>query len=335
MTGMMILVVASVFGCNAPAPDEREEYGTYKVEAETVMTLDKARRIAIDGDAETFTARVVYAGHESLVVVNVNDDLKIVLDSEMKRLDFLSRQFTLNAAMEAPILKLLLEDKERILETSTLNVGWVQYDGHAVDGAVLVDVAAASDDVSSEKVGVASQPLIYDYPNDAFYVPYYGTSTVYTSGTLQKIWLDSNSKLVISSYNSGLEIDTIIHGGQNNATCQTSGTSSNMPGWYADTEFLDDSGSTNCSIGTISAQQLQTNTLYWTWHPFGSFNSWANPLIDIQYQPKSWCLWVVNQAQCEANKPWCMCNMSYYPTEWLVSYNYNDAPGQEVSWIRN
>jgi hypothetical protein len=337
--GAIPLVSSILCGCGLRhAPTEREKPNAYRVVTDGNMTLQDAESIAAAGEAESFTARITYSSHESLVVIRVGDDLDEVVDSEIRRLDFLSQQFSTDVALEDPVLQQLLEDKRNVLESSTLKVEWVQYNGYAVDGAVRV--AEATSVEAPDGVGTVTQPVITDWPSDAFYTPYYGTSTIYTSGTLQKIWLDSNSTIIISSYDNGLEVDTVIHGGSSNATCQTSGASSNMPGWYADTERLDGRGNTNCSIGTIHANQLQTNTLYWTWHPFGSFNTEANPYIDIQYQPKDWCPWVYTSSQCESNKPWCMCGIGWplynpYPTQYLLSYNYYDAPGQEISWQRD
>ncbi|MFA5853888.1 MAG: hypothetical protein WC866_02250 [Patescibacteria group bacterium] len=301
-----------------------------------MSSLDGAASIAHEGGADSFTVRVVYSGHESQVTVPGAESLEVVVQSEIDRLEFLSRQFSPDDSMEAPVHQQFLNDLQAIRESGALQVRWVQYHGYPIEGSVLMNNRAPLQDVSTEdELGSVSQALVTDWTQDAWWTPAGGTSTIYTSGTLQKFWLDSSSKSIINNYSSGLEMDTVVQGGSSNATCSTNGVSSNMPGYYADTEFLDGGGNTNCSVGTVNSSQLQTWTLYWTWHPFGSFNTSANPYITVMYQPKSWCWWVVSTSQCEDNKPWCMCNMSQYTTEWLISYNYNDRPGQETSWTKN
>lgn len=336
-----------LFGCSAGTDGKDDDPGGGRIHADLVqgVTLQEVSDVLAGENVTVFTARVVYTEHEAYVQVDESQGgVEKVLVDERARLAFLRDQFSENDMFEAPIKERFTSDIDALDASSDLLVRWVEYDGVQVDLEGLADQQSLIEEPedpsppNSSGVGKAQQAIVTDYTGDAWWVPAGGTSTIYTTGTLQKFWLDSSALSLVDDPDSGLEIDTVIWG-ESNATCSTSGVSSNMPGYYADTEALDE-GNRNCSVGTVSASQLQTWTLYWTWHPFGSFNAGANPFIAVMYQAKDWCPWVSTTVACYANKPWCMCSIGFpyqnpYPTEWLISYNYNDRPGQETSWTKN
>jgi hypothetical protein len=235
--------------------------------------------------------------------------------------------------MEGVVHAQLTEDLALLRNNEGFHVLWLETDLEEFESEFVLSVES-SDTPAVPDVASVAQPLT-DWTGDAYYVPAGGTSTVSTSGTLQKFWLDPASKVALSGTQDGLEIDTNITP-RSAATCGSSGVSSNMPGFYMDTEAFDVFGSARvCSVGTVNAGSLQVGTLYWTWHPFASLNTGANPKFDILYQPSKWCSWVGSSATCNGNKPWCMCSRSDLPIEWLISYNYNEAPNVEKSWIKN
>lgn len=328
------------------SPDGDGQTTRTHADLEQGVTLrDVANQLADEG-ITSFTARIAYTEHETYLQVDeALGGIEQALAAERARLVFLRDQFSESDSLEAPVKERFSLDIEAIDATVDLSVLWVEYAGEQVDlGELAVQqTAVETPDLEAatpnpDGIGTVKQAVVTDYGGDAWWIPAGGTSTIYTTGTLQKFWLDASALSLVDDSDSGLEIDTVIWGASN-ATCSTSGVSSNMPGYYADTEALDE-GNRNCSVGTVASNQLQTWTLYWTWHPFGSFNAGANPFIAIMYQAKDWCPWVTNHAACYANRPWCMCAIDYpnqnpYPTEWLISYNYYDRPGQETSWTKN
>lgn len=189
----------------------------------------------------------------------------------------------------------------------------------------------------SHGVGTAVSALT-DFGGDPYYTPAGGTSTISTSGTLQKFWLDASSKNALNTWSDGLEMDTLVLPRQN-ATCGND-VSSNMPDWYKDTEAFDDffyATARTCSVGTNSAAKLQVGTLYWTWHSFGSILVDGVLHFQVNYQPSNWCWWngFSIPAQCLATGAWCMCSRSDMPIEPLINYTYSEGAGAEEHWIKN
>jgi hypothetical protein len=338
MRVLFVLMVSSFVLLLGACGNIKEEKLANHAELVNGVTLNE-----IAGDLESrgvkqFVARLVYSGHETQVLVSSGvSELKEVIAAERARLVFLRDQFSLQNEQEVRIHQQFDEDISVLDHAGIVHVSWVEYPGRQVelgDRVVSQYVMKKPDQTKNPNVsmGVINQPIT-DYTGDQVFTPNGGTSTIYTSGTLQKFWLDQDAIDAIDFYEDGLEIDTIIKP-KTAATCNTSGVSSNLPSYYADTEFSDSPSSRNCSVGSISGMSLEPWTLYWTWHPFSSFSTSAH--IDVQYQPKSWCWWITGFPQCENNKPWCMCEHNIYDeTSWLISYYYSEAPGVEVTWYKN
>lgn len=342
---MLSFIIMSFWVIGCTGEDETVYTNTFRVTPSENINLEEAAEIAKNGGAEEFIARIAYSGHDSNITVYDINDLGAVISAEVARLEFLSSQFSQDDPLEAPVYAQFIRDIKGISEGGTLSVRWVQYVGYAVDGSEVIEYTekeTVASDNHNNNVSISKRAMVTDYPQDAWWTPAGGTSTIYTTGTLQKFWLDSASKSIINTAINGLEIDTVI-AGSSNATCNTNGVSSNMPGYYADTEALDwfnGGNNRNCSVGTIHADYLQIGTLYWVWHPFSSFNAAANPSITVMYQAKDWCPWVADIYDCALDMPWCMCAIEWpyanpYPTQYLINYNYNDRPGLETSWIKN
>lgn len=339
LTHLFAVIVALAVGCvmvgceGSDGERSSDQPAHYKVSLPPGSTLADAVLLLQPSGADEFKARVVYSGHESQVVVPTDlGGTEGVVRAERDRLRFLSEQFSPNNALESVVRDQFERDIVNLDASGTVTVSWVEYVGLSIKGSILASEVASRSELTSKEVGVVKQ-AITDWPNDQSFTPAGGTSTVYTTGTLQKFWLDAASAGTIDYVEDGLEIDTVIKP-KSAATCNTAGVSSNLPNYYADTEFLDSPSSRNCSVGTVSGISLQIGVLYWTWHPFSSFSTSAH--VDVQYQAKSWCFWISTFQQCNNDRPVCMCEHSMYPeTSWLVSYNYSEAPGIETSWIKN
>lgn len=300
-------------------------------------TFDAIRLFENDGVVPDMVVRVVYPDHESEVEIgglSADEAANEVLTTEEGLLDFLITQFNPNDRLEDHIYDDLTADLSDIRTNGTLEVHWVTMNGEFTIEDGIVDSVLYAELPNINERPTASGKSITDYTGDDDYVPAGGTSTIYTSGTLQKFWMDEDSADSFNAASDGLEMDTLISS-RSYASCGSS-TSSNMPDYYKDTEAFDSlSGYRTCSIGTISADELVEDELYWTWHTFSSFSSTRNPRILINFQPTRWGSAVLNETMCIALGAWCMYGRTDMPIEHLISYYYNDAPGVEEDWTKN
>ena len=304
-------------------------------------TFDAIKLFENDGIVPDMVVRVIYPDHESEVEIgglSADEATNEVLTTEEDLLGFLVTQFNPNDRLEGRVYDNLTADLGDLRTNGTLEVHWVTMNGEfVVEGENIDSITYTELPPVKDERPTASNERITDYTSDASYVPAGGTSTVYTSGTLQKFWMDANSANSFNASNDGLEIDTVISS-RSYATCGSS-VSSNMPDYYKDTEAFDWFGSSgayrNCSVGTLSADALAEGTLYWTWHTFSAFSSAMNPRILINFQPVRWGTAVVNEGMCFTLGAWCMYGRTDMPTESLIVYYYNDAPGIETSWTKN
>lgn len=261
--------------------------------------------------------------------------------SEKEKLEFLLKNFDPDNKMEAPAHKELTDTLQELKSKGTLDIirAIAQNDilanlkNHSLIALYRVTDNLAIDKRQENGVGKTTQ-AITDWTNDAAYMPVAGTSSIWTSGTLQKFWFDSASLSYYTDVEDGFEVDTSITPGYSYSQCG-SGWGSNLPHPYRDTEAFDPESPRTCSVGSTRANLLIPNHLYWTWRSFSYFNTAIYLKIDVKFQPSKWCWWVPDQNDCELNRPWCMCRRNDMPIEWAVSYYYEEAPGQEVSWTRN
>jgi len=287
------------------------------------------------------SVRIAYPDHESEIDVgnmSADDAANYILQSEQEQLEFLVTQFNPDDIREASVYEAMRSDLDELIATDDLQVGWIAtYDQVSMDDPLIESIASVKIPIVEGEIGnEVDDKSIHDYTGDASWVPAGGTSTIYTSGTLQKFWMDADSADAFNSTSDGIEIDTLIKY-RSYATCGSS-VSSNMPDYYKDTEFGDGGNYRNCSVGTISANQLSEDTLYWTWFPFASFNSSKNPRAYIQFQDSTWCSWIFSRSMCvAAGGAWCMCKdvATPYNPQWLIAHSYNDAPGIEVEWEKD
>lgn len=287
------------------------------------------------------TVRVFYPDHESeieVVGLSAEEATNDVLTKEEELLSFLVTQFDPDDHREGRVYEGLTADLDGLHEGRGLEVRWLKMRGeYAIEDERIDTVRSVEFALVEAEQATASGKSITDYTGDASYTPAGGTSSIYTSGTLQKFWMDEDSADAFDAASDGLEMDTVISS-RSYARCGSS-TSSNMPDYYKDTEAFDwwgsSSGYRNCSIGTISADELVEDDLYWTWHSFSSFSSSRNPRILINFQPTTWGSAVLNETMCVALGAWCMYSRSDMPTESMIVYNYNDAPGIEEEWVKD
>ncbi len=291
-----------------------------------------------DSLTQQMTVRISYPDHESEVEIDsmtADEAIKHVISAEDELLSFLVTQFDPNDDLEAPVFNELTADLRRLRTNDSLEVRKVTLNGHcSVEGDIIdyIEVVYIAPDISfSPPTGYNAS--ITDWSGDPSYTPAGGTSSIYTSGTLQKFWMDSDSANSFTTVSDGLEIDTLIYP-RWSAYCGSA--TSNMPLWYKDTEAFDFvSEWRTCSVGTIDAYSLAQWKLYWTWHSFYYFANASSPYIQINFQPTTWGTYVNSRALCKYYGNWCMYSRSDMPTRHLTAYYYNDAPGTEVSWTKN
>ena len=279
--------------------------------------------------------RITYSDHESEVDVGgatPEETADAVVEAERSRLAFLLDQFNADDPREANVYFALVDDGDLLENKGTVQASRLTAHGvMAFDGADIIKSVDAVEIFQEEETASASSKTVNDYTSAASYVPEGGTSSIYTSGTLQKFWMDEDSADAFNSSEDGVEIDTLIKS-RSYAECGSS-TSSNLPDYYKDTEFGDGSSYRNCSIGTVSADELMEGERYWTWYSFKSFQTSKDPTIYVQFQPSKWCWWV---GSCSSSTgAWCMCSRSDMPIEWLITYKYSDAPSVETPWEKN
>lgn len=340
----MFFVGVFLIGCaNVPAPNETEEQ---EVVTRLVMvgnvSVEQAVEILEGVPAEVAEVRLRYPDHETIWGFDPADQDAIndFYDEEEEQLSFLLSNFDPNDPMEAEVYDQLFSDLENLGNPGVPTVRWVELDGRIeVSSPLFAEVQyveASSINTSSEDMGRLHE-AITDRTADPYYTPAGGTSTIFTTGTLQKFWLDERARDALRSAQDGLEINTLIYD-RSDASCAWFGVRSSLPDYYRDTEDLDSFSSPevrNCAVGSVTVNALEAWRLYWTWHPFGSFNARRNPFIVVQYQPSRWCSWIFTKFQCNRDRPYCMCSRGDMPIRSLISYNYNEAPGREVSWIKN
>jgi len=278
------------------------------------------------------------------------DQLAELIKAEENLLRFLISNFNPEDKMEAPIHAELTVDLEDLLAHGDPKIDYVvafseHVPSNIIENNLVVSIrdveayraeAMSASVASDDRFTVAEQAIIEDFTGDASYNPYYGTSTVYGTGSLQKFWLDNTALSALRSGAVGFEVKTLVQR-KDWAQCKRSGWGSNLPGKYYDTELGDDADAASrvCSIGTVFLGSVRPNTMYWTWQPLSSFRASYNPQIYIQWAPKTWCWWTVSDLQGIAAPAYHTCNFAGMPIEWLVGYKYRDAPGREVSYIMN
>lgn len=286
--------------------------------------------------------RIVYDDHESeidVVGATPEETADTVIETELDRLSFLVTQFNAEKSRESDIYFALLDDHDFVKNEDTLLVSRLNVEGAVIikNSDIVESVEVLTRFVQENGDTSASPKSIKDWTGDAGYVPEGGTSSIYTSGTLQKFWMDEESADYFNAASDGIEIDTLVD--PRSASKCGSSASSNMPNAYKDTEAFDWYGSSskyrNCSVGTMTADELVEDTLYWTWHTFKNFSSSSNPKLHVMFQPSTWGGYVISESDCLSWGAWCMFSRSDMPSEYLVSYNYNDAPGVETSWVKN
>lgn len=334
---LTLLVATMIFACGTEVPPQPEEV-LQKTRISLIDRTGLADATAMLREQGLLQAKVRlhYVSHETEIEVGLTQGgaAEQIRRAEKDRLAFLLSNFNANDPHEALVHQHLMQDMSDLEARISPQVRWAEVEGHYdMENALIADVVHISRSKLQVKESAHLSFLITDWTGDAWYVPAGGTSTVGTSGTLQKFWLDSNAKNALNQVQDGLEIDTLIKE-RAHATCGSS-VSSNLPDYYSDTEFMDGPDFRNCTVGTITANALYASTLYWTWYPFASFNSSANPRIDIQYQPSKWCWWITGKGDCAIDPAWCMCSRNDLPIEWLIRYNYNEAPSVETSWVKN
>lgn len=343
-----ILYIVSVFSYMGCVSNQVTEQVAGSGDSITIINFvsgtnifDAVKLFERDDLVPDMTVRIFYPDHESEVEIgglSADETANEVLFKEEELLSFLVTQFDSSDRRESRVHNNLAADLDGLREASGLEVRWVTMRGEYMieDESIDTVFSIRLPFVETEQL-TASGKSITDYTGDASYTPAGGTSTVYTSGTLQKFWMDEDSADAFVAVSDGLEMDTVISS-RSYAKCGSS-TSSNMPDYYKDTEAFDWWGSSsayrNCSIGTLSADELVEDDLYWTWHSFSSFSSSKNPRILINFQPTTWGSAVLSETMCAVLGAWCMYSRSDMPTESMIIYNYNDAPSVEEEWVKD
>jgi hypothetical protein len=303
------------------------------------VSPEQAFEILEDISTETAEVRLRYPDHETIWGLDLTnpDAIEDLYRGEEEQLSFLLSNFDPNDPLEVEIYDQLSSDLENLGNQGIPTVRWVELSGRIEINSLLFAevqyIEVLHDTLEGGDTG-RSYEAITDWSGDAYYVPVGGTSKISASGTFQKILLDDRARDALSGTRDGMEIDTLIKG-RSNATCAIFGVSSNLPNFYRDTEISDTTDYRNCSVGTAFARKLSTWTWYWTWHPFSYFNAKQNPLIHVQYQPGRWCWWEPTELACRIDGPLCLCSRGDMPIQYLISYNYNEAPGRELYWWRN
>lgn len=316
----------------------KEQTGFRAVLAENVG-VEQALSLVGQLQSKNASLRLHYQDHEAAVAVAEGDTLSVVLAKEKERLTFISAQFHVDIPMEVAV-KAEIEADLASLESTGPSVKSVEFKtGVNPKSSVIAKFETVSRPIvvhnDNPGLGTAVSALT-DWTGDTWYDPAYGTSTISTSGTFQKFWLDTSSKNALNWVSDGLEIDTLVFPRQN-ATCGND-VGSNMPDWYKDTEAFDDfnyATARTCAVGTISAAKLQVGQLYWTWHSFGSVLVDGVLNFRVDYQPSRWCAYVYDTNMCRGYGAWCMCSRNDLPIEWLISYTYSEGAGVEEHWIKN
>jgi hypothetical protein len=145
------------------------------------------------------------------------------------------------------------------------------------------------------------------------------------------------------------EIDSMFksaQSGNNVVSCgNDSGTIfSNLPSPYIDTELSDDDAWRVCTVGTQHTSDLQTWYLYWTWRSLDNLKTNENPYMRFSLQPSEAC-YLCGTTLYYSWPALCTCAISSPSNlnnndgdhwwQWIIEYNYWEAPGVEKSWIRN
>ncbi|MBD3311151.1 MAG: hypothetical protein GF349_01475 [Candidatus Magasanikbacteria bacterium] len=299
-----------------------------------------------------------HSSHWLLESGSPDEQLEQLLEAEEDQLNFLITNFDPEDELEAPVYAELNRDLNDLREFQDLPVSSIMIEEGFFNQELKKHDLVMSVSFHEEKpvaiqaiAGhdngqyVVGQQAITDYRySDRNYMPVGGTSTIWTTGSLQKFWFDDSSLRYLNGHQDGIEIDTLIYP-RYSARCGSSGWGSNLPWKYKDSEAFDwyTGSARNCSVGSISANQLRPWRLYWTWHPFSYFNTRYTPFVKIQFQPSKWCDWIDSTEECIQGNvygmlrglAWCMCSRDDLPIRNLLSYYYFEAPGREVRWQRN
>ncbi len=328
---LTVAVALAVLGCSGPAPmddaDSRTDSGELVVRFGEGVTLQEVAHFAAFGrERSSVRCSVRYRSHR--VDVNLN------LDEEVARLEGLRGRFSKQIEIEDTIRRQIDGDLANLRNGTGPLVDWclvpskslLDLEDRFELSVIAYDTAQELDDTRMY------QSALSDYSDDPVYVPLGGTSTIYAEGSLQKFWLDRSADQVFTEAEDGLEIAVVP---VSDVDCAMSGFASNLPDNYAGDWSFDFGYAKSCRVGTINAQALRPNVLYWTWHPFRSFLTAHDPEFTIMYRPMKRCLWIQTNVECSIFPYWCMCRRDDLPPQPLVGYHWSEAPGHEVPWWRN
>lgn len=309
---------------------EQESFSVIKFQEGT--TSSEALRLFQTNNNPDLEVTVVlpsYTSHRYVRKDSPENQQASILNQEIEFIKFISNQFDTEDELESVVYNELMETLLEIEQNSHVTVQSIKiktadFQKFDIIPSLIQDIQIHD---SIQNIGDTlntRRDAITDFTDDRAYVPDGGSSTIWTSGSLQKFWFTSSQLSHYSSWRRGLEIDTLIIP-RSRAGCGNN-TSTNMPVSYKDTEAFDDGNARICTVGTSSANRLRPNRLYWTWHSFSSFEQGLNPTIQVLFQPTK-RMWI--------GQAWAMFSDSHMPIQWLLQYNYNEAPGREVSWNHN
>jgi hypothetical protein len=206
-----LLIALAFVGCtnNQPAEQVTASGGivtTINFVPDTGI-FDAIKLFESEGVVPDMTVRVLYPDHESEVEIgglSADETTNEVLATEGDLLDLLISQFDPNDRREGRIFDELTADLGDLRTNGTLEARRVVMNSEVtIEDGIVDSVVYAEIPSVEDKQPTVSYESVIDYTGDTTYAPAGGTSTVYTSGSLQP-----TENLVVYYYNDAPGVET-------------------------------------------------------------------------------------------------------------------------------